>query len=66
MSDDLAAFITYAVDPGFIDYYREFSTMGPMGPYFMSMMTLLENQLHHVMLKSNMTILELYSALAIK
>ncbi len=65
MSDDLAAYLAYAVDPGFLDYYSEFSRMVPAGAVFKRMISALEVQLHAVLDKHKMTMVQLFRALAI-
>ena len=58
--------MTYSVDPGFIDYYRQFSTMTQGGTQFVQLMGLMQLRLHQILKDNNMTIIELYKAMAIK
>jgi hypothetical protein len=61
----MAAYITYSVDPSLIDYYDAFSKMEKTGVHFMAMMETQKQQLDSLLAKSNKTILQLFTALAI-
>lgn len=63
VDDTLAAYMIYAMDPGFMDFYKVYDAHDAN---FKPMIDMLGQQLDSVLENSGMDILQLYEAMAIK